>query len=230
MPEQTPQQIGRRRRPKHEPAESEREILQAAEKLLRERPLREITVARIMAETGLKRPAFWAHFRDRQDVIVRIVQHVAEELVEVSNRWLASDGNPEQDLLAALNGIAAVYARQGAVLRALADAAASDEQTERVYRAVVQSLQDATAAKIRTEQSRGRVPPTIDAEETARALVWLNERYFYDTLGQRPDADPAPVVAVLHRIWLATLYDAVPGSDGARGLGGLKAAGASRCG
>lgn len=213
MPSQAAQQIARRRS-KHDPEESEREILHAAEKLLRERPFREITVAEIMAGTGLKRPAFWVHFRDRQDVIVRILQGVAGELLVVSNRWLASDGNPEQDILAAFEGIAEVYAEQGAVLRALADASASDEQTEGVYRGVVEGLVDATAAKIRREQSAARVSPRIDPEHTARALVWLNERYLYETLGRRPDSDPGPVVAVLGRIWLATLYGVTPGPDG----------------
>jgi AcrR family transcriptional regulator len=195
-----------RRRPKHEPAETEKEIIDAAEKLLRERPFREVTVASIMLETGLKRPAFYVHFRDRQDVLVRILQHFAGELFEVSNRWLNGDGDPVQDILAAVEGIAGVYAKQGAVLRALADAAASDVRTEQAYRAVVQTFVDATIARIRADQSRGRIAQELDAEETARALVWLNERYMYETLGRRPQADPARVARVLHQIWVATLY------------------------
>ena len=199
------------RRPKHEPAETETEILDAAEKLFSERPFREVTVASIMLETGLKRPAFYVHFRDRQDVVVRILQHVAGELFEVSNRWLKGDGDPVQDILAAVEGIAGVYAKQGALLRALADAAASDMRTEQAYRAVVQTFVDATITRIRADQSRGRIAQELDAEETARALVWLNERYIYETLGRHPQADPGRVVKVLHQIWVATLYGVAPG-------------------
>lgn len=51
-----------RRRPKHDPKESEREILNAAEKFLSERPFRELNVDEVMKLTGLKRPAFLCTF------------------------------------------------------------------------------------------------------------------------------------------------------------------------
>ncbi len=57
-----------RRRPKHDPKESEREILNAAEKFLSERPFRELNVDEVMKLTGLKRPAFYVHFRDKYDL------------------------------------------------------------------------------------------------------------------------------------------------------------------
>ncbi len=69
----TQSEISPRRRPKHDPKESEREILEAAEQLLRERPFRELTVEAVMSRTGLKRPAFYVHFRDRHDLALRVV-------------------------------------------------------------------------------------------------------------------------------------------------------------
>lgn len=42
-----------RRRPKHDPKESEREILNAAEKFLSERPFRELNVDEVMKLTDL---------------------------------------------------------------------------------------------------------------------------------------------------------------------------------
>jgi len=193
------------RRPRHDRRETEREILEAAEQLLRERPFREITVEQIMLRTGLKRPAFYAHFRDRHDLVLRVVQHIGDELFAVANRWLQGD-DPERDIPAALEGVVAVYMSHGPALRALADAAPTDARVEGAYRALVQAFIEATAARIEFEQGRGRVPGEIDAAETARALVWLNERYLSETCGRRPQDDASRTVAVLARIWLATLY------------------------
>ncbi|HTF58994.1 MAG TPA: helix-turn-helix domain-containing protein, partial [Actinomycetes bacterium] len=60
----------RRRRRK----DSEREILEAAERLLRERPFRELTVDDLMAATSQSRTAFYRHFTDRQDLLVHLIR------------------------------------------------------------------------------------------------------------------------------------------------------------
>jgi AcrR family transcriptional regulator len=194
-----------RRRPRHDPRETEREILEAAEELLRERPFREVTVERVMMRTGLKRPAFYAHFRDRYDLMLRIVAHIGGELFEMADRWLKGD-DPERDIRVALEGIATVYVTHGPVLRALADAAPTDERVESAYRTLVQTFVEASAERIRAEQRAGRTARDLDAEETARALTWLCERYLSEAFGRPPQEEVARAVDVLDRIWLATLY------------------------
>jgi AcrR family transcriptional regulator len=196
---------GAARRPRHDPRETEREILDAAEQLLRERPFREITVRRIMLNTGLKRPAFYIHFRDLHDLVLRVVEDIGGQLFEMADRWLHGD-DPPRDIRVAIDGVARVYRKHGPVLRALADAAPSEERVEEAYRALVQSFIDATAEHIRAEQAQGGIAADIDAGETARALVWLNERYLSEAFGTMPQDDPERVVDVLERIWLSTLY------------------------
>ncbi|MDE2420100.1 MAG: TetR/AcrR family transcriptional regulator [Gammaproteobacteria bacterium] len=189
------------RRPKHDPKESEREILNAAEQLLRERSFRDINVDEVMRRTGLKRPAFYVHFRDRHDLALRVVQHIGLELFEMSNRWLEGD-----DMLGALEGLVEVYQRQGSVLRSLADAAGADERVEQAYRTLVQDFITATIRHIREKQENGYINKAINIEETARALIWLNERYLSETLGRMPQANPQDVVNVIYNIWKSALY------------------------
>ena len=126
----------------------------------------------------------------------------------MANRWLNGD-QPIADVRYALEGVAAVYVEHGPVLRALAEAAGADAHVETTYRGLVQAFIDATARHIRQQQVAGRIPPNLDAHETARALIWLNERYLSEAFGTTPHSDVAIVVATLHHIWTATLY----GSD-----------------
>jgi AcrR family transcriptional regulator len=193
------------RRARHDPRETEREILEAAEQLLRENPLREMTVELVMARTGLKRPAFYAHFQDRHDLILRVVADIGARLFAMADRWLQGE-DPEPNIVAAIEGVAGVYLSDGPILRALADGASADARVEEAYRGLVEAFIDASAEHIRAEQAAGRTSPQLDARETARALVWLNERYLSEAFGRRPQDDPEKVVAVLSRIWLATLY------------------------
>jgi TetR/AcrR family transcriptional regulator, ethionamide resistance regulator len=194
------------RRPPHDRAVSEREILDAAEMLLREVPFRELTVERVMARTGLKRTAFYVHFSDRHDLVLRLVQDLGAEFITASRGWLAGGDDPEADLLSGMRGSVATYAAHGRMLRALADAAAVDARVEAAYRGMVETLVDAVTRRIAGEQGNGRIAADLAAAETARALVWMNERYLYGSLGRSPDADQERVVSVLYRIWLAALY------------------------
>jgi len=192
------------RRARHDPRETEREILDAAEQFLHERPFHELTVPAVMARTGSKRPAFYVHFRDRHDLVLRVVDRIGGELLVVANRWFEG-GETVADLRSALEGVAAVYVEHGPVLRALADASASDPTVADVYRTLVEGFIEATARRIRAEQATGRIGD-IDAAETARALVWFNESYLRDAFGGARSADASTVVDVIERIWITTLY------------------------
>jgi hypothetical protein len=100
-----------------------------------------------------------------------------------------------------------VYVEHGPVLQALAGASGSDARVETAYLTVVRGFVDATARRIRAEQAAGRAAD-VDPDETARALVWLNESYLKDALGRAPTANPSTVVDVIERIWIGTLYSA----------------------
>jgi TetR/AcrR family transcriptional regulator, ethionamide resistance regulator len=195
---------GRRVRRRRTPEVAEREIIAAAEALLRERPFRELTVDEVMRRTDLSRPSFYVYFRDRHHLVLRVVEHLGAELFAMSDRWLRGSGNGPDLARAALEGIVDVYAEHGPVMRALADAAADDPGVEQAYADIVQGFVDATARHIEDEIAAGRVLP-LDAGETARALVWMMERYLNLSFGGEP-AEPRAVAETLTTIWTRVLY------------------------
>ncbi len=195
-----------RRRPKHDPKESEREILQAAEKFLSERSFRELSIDEVMKLTGLKRPAFYVHFKDKYDLALKLVSNVGKELFAIADNWLKGN-SPQDDLPKTLEGLVNIYLKHGLMLRAFAEAACADERVEGFYRDLIQEFIDATVSHIKEEQESGRINKDMNVEETARALVWLEERYLSEAFGRIPQGDPEIVVQVLHNIWLSTLYN-----------------------
>lgn len=195
---------GGRRRPRHDPRETEREILDAAEQFLRECPWRDVTVQAIMERTDLARSAFYVHFRDRHDLALRVVDRIRAELLVEANRWFEGEGE-SGELRAALEGVTAVYVEHWPVLRALSDASGSDATVETAYHELIQGFVDATERHILEEQAAGR-SPGLDAQETARALVWMVEAYLLEALGGPSVVEPGKAVDALDRIWSATLY------------------------
>lgn len=160
-----------------------------------------------MRRTDLSRPSFYVYFTDRHQLVLRVVEHLGSELFTMSDRWLGDSGEGSERARQALEGIVAVYVEHGPVMRALADAAADDTGVEQAYAALVQRFVDATARHIEEEITAGRILP-LDAYETAKALVWMMERYLVLSLGREP-LTPAPAVAdTLATIWTRVLYGA----------------------
>jgi AcrR family transcriptional regulator len=195
------------RRRRRSPEVAEREIIAAAEELLRERPFRELTVDEVMRRTELSRPSFYVYFRDRHHLVLRVVEHLGSELWTMSDRWFERTGPGGPRVRDALEGVVGVFERHGAVLHALADAATLDPDVETAYGSLVQGFVDATAKHIEAEVEMGRILP-LDAWETAKALTWMNERYLISTLGRTPSAAPETVIETLSTIWTRTLYGA----------------------
>lgn len=209
---------GERRR-RRRPEEAERAILAAARSFLEEHPFREMKVESVMARTGLSRPAFYAYFDDRYDLVTRLLEGIGGLLFALDRRWLVGDpgaGRAESArvLREALGGGAETFERYGPVLRAISDAASYDERVEKVYRfGLLERLTVAVAARIANDVGAGISPPDLVPEETARALVFMTERYLIDAYG-RPVAgrprDNATVVRTLEAVWVRTLYGPEP--------------------
>jgi AcrR family transcriptional regulator len=197
------------RRRRRSPESAEREILAAAEAFLREHPFRDLTVDEVMGRTTLSRPSFYVYFRDRHHLAVRLVEGIGGELFDMSERWLEGTGDPREEVRAAFEGVAAVYEEHGQVLSAIADAAGHDSDVEATYRGLITRFVDASAARIELDVAAGRTD-AADARETARALVWMSERYLNEALGRIPRTPVDIVVETLSTVWVRTLYDYAP--------------------
>jgi len=204
--------VPRRRRSAEE---AEREILHAAETFLEERPFRELTVGEVMARTGLSRPAFYAYFRDRYGLVQRILEHVGSELFEIDRGWLESIGGDSRSAVReTLEGGASFFARQGPLLRAIADAAAGDREIERLYRyGLIDRFAEAVTRRIEEGQAEGEMSLGLDPDAVGLALVLMTERYLLETVSRNPGMAPGPIVEALTTVWEKTLYSPNQGNQ-----------------
>ena len=175
-----------RRRRRRTPEVAEQEIIAAAEALLRERPFRELTVDEVMRRTELSRPSFYVYFRDRHHLVLRVVEHIGGELFTMADRWFKGEGDGPELAREATEGIVAVFAEHGPVLRALADAAADDPDVDEAYGQLVTSFVDVTAEHIEQRDRRRPHPAARPARD--REGAGLDERALPDAVA-RPRAD-----------------------------------------
>jgi AcrR family transcriptional regulator len=179
-----------------------REILAAADRLLREHPYRELSIEVVMEGTGLTRTAFYRHFDDITDLVLRLFAEVGKELFEVAQKWRETAGAaPPAPAQAALSGIVDFFVRHGPLVRAISDAAATDERIEGAYRASINAFVEIAATTLDRLASEGQIS-LHDTHSVARALTLMNEAYLLDEFAREPYGDPGVALATLQTIWL----------------------------
>jgi TetR/AcrR family transcriptional regulator, ethionamide resistance regulator len=192
----------RRVRYRKQREDTRRQILDAAAGFLREQPFRELSVDALMSEVGLTRTAFYRHFDDTTELLLRLLEELVSRLYPVAERWRAVAGANYPDAAReALGGVVDVFVSDGPLLRAIAEAASLDDRIETASREIMEGFIGLTAATLDRLVAEGRidVPDTL---ALARALNLMNEAYLLEEFGRAPFGDRDTALATVERIWL----------------------------
>jgi len=182
-------------------------VLEATEALLAEGvSYTELNIERIATRAGISRTAFYFYFRDKRELLLRLTEDVTDQLYRQGDIWFSGEGEPAAELNEALRNISALYREHGAVLGAIVQAAATDDEVAVFWHGLVDRFVDATSRRIDDLQRDGRAAVTEDARAVAFALCWMIERAFNQqlVLGE-PIPEPA-LVDALTGIFVRAVY------------------------
>ncbi len=186
------------------------QIVSAATDLVRRMSFAELTVDEVMREAGLSRTIFYRHFDDLADLLLRAGREAIDELFEAQRAFGEAPMADSRDAIrSAFVPAVAVYSRHGPLLRAIAEAAAADEEIAAGQQAVRQRFADLAAAALRGLPVVASLPPA-HLSEIARALNLMNEAYLLDAFGREPRVPAETVVRTLTEIWMAVAH---PGKE-----------------
>lgn len=181
-------------------------IVVAARELLRTGSYAELTVEEVMREAGQGRTIFYRHFDDLADLLVRASAEAVEQLYAAQVALSEARAGAGADAVrGALEPAAAVYHRSGPLLRAVAEAAAGDEQIAAEHNALRRRFDDLVAVSLRDTRDSS-ASPLADLAQTARALNLMNESYLLDVFGREPRVTLETAVQTLSEIWLAVVW------------------------
>jgi len=182
-------------------------VLEATDGLLREGvSYGDLNIERIARRAGISRTAFYFYFRDKRELLLRLTEDVTDELYRQGNIWFAGEGEPAEELNAALSNVGALYREHGAVLRAIVQAATTDDEVAVFWHAILDRFVDATARRIEELRAAGRTVVTEDARATAFALCWMIERAFNQQLVLGEPIAHDELVAALGGIFVRAVY------------------------
>jgi AcrR family transcriptional regulator len=181
-------------------------IVAAAEELVREGSYSTMTVDDVMREAGLGRTIFYRHFDDLADLLRRAGREAIDELFDAQGALQAAALGDSLDVVrSAIEPAVAVYERHGPLLRAIAEAAASEDQIAEGQEAMRRRFDELV------EHALGAIPrvtstPPADLAETARALNLMNESYLRDAFGREPRVSAETAIQTLTEVWFAVIH------------------------
>lgn len=185
--------------------ETRAQILRAAQDLLREHSFRELSVDALMTRTGHSRTVFYRHFDDIPSMVLALIGEVGAELVTLGEEWERVEHTSPDVARARLALFVDFHVRNGRLIRAVVEAAHHDELVQEAYASMFEGFVGLTARAIKQRVDSGDVEP-IDADEVARALIWMLTGYLIDRLGGDAPADPERVLDTVWTIWTRTLF------------------------
>jgi AcrR family transcriptional regulator len=185
-------------------------IVAAATELVRRRSYGALTVDDVMREAGFGRTIFYRHFDDLADLLLRAGREAIDELYDAqrafSEAWV---GDGADVVHMAIEPAVAVYRRHGPLLRAIAEAAAGDEQIAAGQQAIRGRFNELIEEALRASPHLAE-HPAGDIAETARALNLLNESYLLDAFGREPRVSAQTATRILTEIWVALINPTIP--------------------
>ncbi|MGK2938109.1 MAG: TetR/AcrR family transcriptional regulator [Solirubrobacteraceae bacterium] len=187
-------------------AQVERDVLHAVDTLLQDGVRwSDLSIERIATTAGISRTAFYFYFKDKREVLMRLLEEVGREVYDQS-AWLhgTAEGGREM-LVAPMRSVHAIYEQHGALLQAVVEVSAVDETIAEVFQAILNMLVMAAIARMSELEAAGEAHPVKPTEATARALVAMTERAFY-TWRIRGEEITDEHVDALAEIWVRSVY------------------------
>ena len=180
----------------------------AVEELVRDESYATLTVEDVMHQAGIGRTIFYRHFDDLGDLLRRAGREAFEGLLHAEQELRDAQAGGRTDIArAAIEPAVAVYRRHGPLLRAIAEAAASEERIAEGQEAMRRRFDELVEGALR-EMPALAANPLADIAETARALNLMNMNYLLDAFGREPRVSTETAVRTLSAIWAGVIDDA----------------------
>ena len=155
----------------------EERLLAAVERLLEGgRPFAAVTVEQLAREAGIGRATFYLHFRDKGELVQRLMRKLATEVRESAGAWFLGGEVDRRSMHFALHGIVSTFKKHQAVLAAVADTAPFDPAVAEAHAQMMDELCRLSRHAVRRVRRNGRGSAGA-GPELADLLTWFIELY-----------------------------------------------------
>ncbi|MFI5735053.1 TetR/AcrR family transcriptional regulator [Kribbella sp. NPDC051587] len=197
-----------RRAPRMSGDDRERAILDAAQQLLQERPVQDISIDDLTRSVGISRPAFYFYFSSKAAVVLALLDRMAEAVLAATHqKFEDAGGDPVKQWRAAIHASIRTWGNHAPVVVAVAQLRAQHPEIRELWTAIMERWVRRVEKAIEADRRCGVAPPGLPARELAIALTLMNERSMLAcTIGEDPALPEDRLVDILTQIWVNAIY------------------------
>lgn len=130
----------------------------------------ELGVQRLAAAAGIARSTFYLHFRDKTELLLRLIDTLADGAFDLISAASPADG--AEGMVAAMVQCVRYYRERRHLLAAVLEVSAYDADARKFWDGQLQRFVDQAEVWLRGEQEAGRTTLDLDATTAARVFVW----------------------------------------------------------
>jgi AcrR family transcriptional regulator len=176
-------------------AEVEQRIADATTDLLGEgRSFADLGVGEIAARAGIARSAFYGHYADKRELIIRLAEEYTADFAQHIRAHMSEPvDTPRESLTPVVRLAAEIYTGQPHLTRAVSEAAGYDEVVREWFDRQVDGVVAVARRQLEYEQSKGHLPG-LDPGVAAYALTWMVDATFRQELVAHQRFDPESLI------------------------------------
>lgn len=199
--------VGRRRPTKGD--RREQAILDGAYELLRDTPLRTLSIDDLAKRAGLSRSSFYFYFESKWQVLFAMLGPITEDVFTASRLIFERpvDMDPQEAIEQASAEVVTVWHRHGHILREVGDAVGAEPDLRSQWDSMLGQFIQAAAAAIERDRAAGVALDGPPPRALAAALMWMGERNLGLMSMRSGNAIPSEdAVDTIATVWLRTIF------------------------
>jgi TetR/AcrR family transcriptional regulator, ethionamide resistance regulator len=184
-------------------------VLEATAELLETTALADLSVAQILDAAGVGRTSFYEHFSSKDDVVVKLMQSLSEEVAEELTPMLERGRrSPDEAFRLGLANLVGVASRYAPLVVAVSEEWPAISELKEIWFGMLGDFTVRLARMIESERAAGVAPEGADARPLAASLVWTAERVFHVAAGgDHPTlVNVSTIVQPLTQLFVGTIY------------------------
>jgi AcrR family transcriptional regulator len=164
----------------------------------------ELGIQHIAAEAGVARSTFYAHFKDKTALLMRLASTFVDTSFGIASAWEPAEG--PDGMAAAFLEVVGVYREHRVVLQAIAEVAAYDVTVREYWSEVLARFTERTIEVLEREQREGRTPAGVNVTSATRVIVMGGERALFDHVVAGDPSEDEAFAREMALIWWHGAY------------------------
>lgn len=165
-----------------------------------------VTVEELARETGISRATFYLHFKDKGELVARLMGRLTQEVVVSAGEWFDAKGQSgPQTVKQALTGIVTTFRKHHAIVSAVTATAGHDDTVARLHEEMMLRLCEHSRHALAWVKANN---PGLEVhwDMMADVLTWCVEQYCARFVGQYDEAQLEALIDTFAHICNSAIF------------------------